>query len=62
MSYFNSRQRSGGRETEPCFVTDSRGVNGYLDLGLGSRLRLGSRLELATDLLLNVNQQHPNSY
>jgi hypothetical protein len=36
---------------------------GYLDLGLGSRLRLGSRLDLATDLLLNFNYQRPiNTY
>ena len=62
ISYFNLRQRSGGRETEPRFITDSRGVNGYLDLGLGSRLRLGSRLELAADLLLNFNLQHPNNF
>ncbi|GAA4034797.1 hypothetical protein GCM10022409_19070 [Hymenobacter glaciei] len=62
VSYFNLRQRSGHLQTEPRFVTDSRGVNGYLDLGLGGRVQLGSRLEVAADLLLNVNLQHPSNF
>ncbi|GAA3989129.1 outer membrane beta-barrel protein [Hymenobacter antarcticus] len=62
LSYFNLRQRGGGVETEPRYVLNTRSVNGYLDFGLGSRLRLGSRLELAADLLLNLNYQRANNF
>jgi hypothetical protein len=63
LAYFNLRERRGRVGTEPRLVSNTRSVNGYLDLGLGSRLRLGSRLDLATDLLLNFNYQRPiNTY
>ena len=63
LSYFNLRQRYGHRDTEPRIVTDTRAVNAFLDLGLGGRLRLSPRLDLATDLLLNFNFQRPiNAY
>ena len=62
LNYFNLRQRPGGYETDPRIATDSQGVNGYLDFGLGSRLQVGSRFALAADLLLNVNLRHPNNY
>ena len=61
VCFFTKRLVPGRPETAPRRVEVTRGTNGYIDVGLGSRLQLFNRLELTTDLLLNANLQRPNN-
>jgi hypothetical protein len=54
--YVPARSAAAARRMEV-----SNGINGFIEFGIGNRLQLYKQLELATDLLLNVNVKRPNN-
>ncbi|WP_159437394.1 outer membrane beta-barrel protein [Hymenobacter daecheongensis] len=61
LCFFRQRETGTNTATATKFVKTNSGTNGYLDAGIGGRLRLNPQFDLTADLLLNVNMARPNN-
>lgn len=63
LGFFQLRETGNVTATGAKFVQTSDAVNGYLDFGLGGRLRVSPRLSVAVDVVPNLSLNRPvNAY